>query len=50
MTIQGTNGCTLYIGNKIRGSVTTKFAKCTCGAEMVGQEAIDEHRGLPIAS
>lgn len=44
MTVRNINGHTLYLGNKVRGSVTTPFARCLCGAYLVGKAEIDEHR------
>jgi hypothetical protein len=48
-TARSTEKHRLYYGNKVQGSIFTPFARCTCGALVYGQAAIDEHQLLTEA-
>lgn len=36
----------IYVGNKVHGGHLKPFAKCLCGAELHGTDAIEEHAAL----
>lgn len=36
----------MYRANSVAGTKIIPFAKCLCGAHLVGQEQIEEHEAL----